>query len=65
MKKTDDEFGRRFEFGDPAKVYEMKEAATCKGCLHEEQYNIAGKLMMLCTKHREHGRKCKLYKETN
>ena len=64
MKKTDDEFGRRFEFGDPAKVYEMKEAVTCKGCAHEDQYMIAGKLMMLCDKHRPHGTRCKYYRET-
>ena len=65
MDKKQEEFGRRFEFDDPAKVYERKEAATCKGCVHEQQYTIAGQRMMLCDKHRPHGKKCKLYKETN
>lgn len=50
-----------WQYGDPAKVAEIKEAVSCKGCAHSDK--AFGK--EFCTKGRKHGAKCARYKEQN
>ena len=54
---------RRFEYGDPAKVYEQREARTCKGCIHLDHWTMGGKKIDLCTKGKKAGKRCKFYRE--
>jgi hypothetical protein len=51
---------RKHEFGDPLRIIELREARSCKGCVHskvllDRQY---------CYKGKKHGKRCSLYKES-
>lgn len=56
MKATD---LRAYQWGDPAKAYELKESGTCKGCQHETK--MIG--LTYCELGRKYGRKCARYRE--
>lgn len=44
---------------DPALAYEMAEGRTCQGCVSED--DVFGK--KLCLKGKDHGHRCKSYRE--
>lgn len=56
---------RAYRFGDPAKVYEMEEARTCKGCCHTIKTLFHGQgvqqVFQHCGKGRTYGKRCKHY----
>jgi len=54
---------RSWEWGDPAMVYERKEARTCKGCRHLNKFTFAGTPMEVCEKGSKTLKRCKNYKE--
>lgn len=50
---------KAYQWGDPAKAYEIKEGQTCKGCIHEAR--MIG--IQYCELGRKYGKKCARYKE--
>lgn len=56
-----------WQYGDPAKVAERKEAASCKGCKHDLWANFGGPDVRYCDKGiKTHPMRCASnYKERN
>lgn len=57
-------------FRDPLKILIARESRTCRGCIHQHTERAFGADVTVCTKsdengrRRNHGRRCKDYKET-
>ena len=55
---------------DPLQILIEKEARTCRGCIHQVHAVAFGTAVTICTakdkngKRRNHGRRCKDYRET-
>lgn len=54
----------RWMYGDPLQALMRKEEKSCKGCEFEVSETWFNERMMRCDKDRQHGVKCKQYKET-
>ncbi len=50
-------------YGDPAAAYERMESMTCKGCTHELIILLGEEKNISCDKGRQHGNRCKHYRE--
>jgi hypothetical protein len=50
-----------FCFRDPARIYEAKEARSCKGCKFEGSTRMFGQTINFCRKKKRHGMKCSQY----
>jgi hypothetical protein len=50
-------------YRDPLEVAMAREARTCKGCVHEQAYELANQKIKICARGRPHGRGCKLFRE--
>lgn len=55
----------RWMYGDPMQAAMRREAQSCKGCEFEVTENWFNERVMRCLKDRQHGAKCKQYKETS
>lgn len=59
-----------YRYRDPLEVMLANEARTCRGCIHQVHGHAFGVAVTVCTKtdkngkHRNHGRRCKDYRET-
>lgn len=56
----------RWEYGDPQKVLERRQAKSCHGCVHEAalyfaENNLSWEVVKYCAKGRRHGKQCGLY----
>lgn len=55
---------RVWEYGDPAKVLERREAQRCVGCVHAApREDPFGGTRMVCRKGKKYGKRCVKYKE--
>jgi len=52
-----------FFYQDPAKVIEIIESSSCKGCLHEIEMTVFRETFLRCNLKKTHGQKCRQYKE--
>lgn len=53
-----DEEGSSWSMQDPAKVIELRQLKSCKGCAHER---VAFGTTRYCEKQQPHGKRCKQY----
>ncbi len=64
------EIPTRMMFRDPLEILLAEEARTCRGCTHQVHAFAFGTAVTICTakdkngKRRNHGRRCKDYRET-
>ena len=67
---TEREIPSRLMFRDPLQILLANEARTCRGCIHRHTDRAFGVDVTVCNKtdengkRRNHGRRCKDYKET-
>ena len=57
---------RAYRYSDQAKVYEMEESRTCKGCTREIKTVFGGnppQVFLSCGQRRAYGKRCKHYSE--
>ena len=55
-----------WEYGDPQKVAERRQAKSCHGCVHEAalyfaENNLSWEIVKYCGKGRRYGKQCGLY----
>jgi hypothetical protein len=50
-------------YRDPMQVAMAREAQTCKGCAHEQTYEFVNTKIRICSKGRQHGRRCRFFQE--
>ena len=59
-----------YRYRDPLEILLRDEARTCRGCIHQVHAVAFGTAVTICTakdkngKRRNHGRRCKDYRET-
>lgn len=57
------------DYHNPLEVLIRREEKSCKGCRHEKKYLAFGKAIWICTAtdskgmRRNHGKRCKAYRE--
>jgi hypothetical protein len=56
----------RWEYGDPQRVAERRQAKSCDGCVHEAalyfaENSLSWEIVKYCGKGRRHGKQCGLY----
>jgi hypothetical protein len=58
-----------YKYGNPLDVLIAEENKTCRGCQYEHKASAFGSIVVICTKQndqgkrRQHGKRCKNYKE--